>query len=146
MAPTPISTLTPTFQVYPRFLAKNFVPPTQETQFLEGPTPLPPSLMTEERGGLTMKCASEMCLWKKGSAECCAECWEKSDVISISTMYRYYFHTEYSGKSWTLINFFKNSTAPWRIFNNVLARKLTIMMIRHWFTSWKCHCQHKRCT
>ena len=29
----------PSFQVYPPFLAKNFVPP-QVTQFLEGPTPL----------------------------------------------------------------------------------------------------------
>ena len=38
----PISTSTPPFQVYPPFLAKNFVPPPQVTQFLESPTPPPP--------------------------------------------------------------------------------------------------------
>ena len=32
----------PPFQVYPPFLAKNFIPSPQVTQFLEGPTP-PPS-------------------------------------------------------------------------------------------------------
>ena len=38
---TPISKSTPPFQVYPPFLAKNFVPP-KVTQFLEGLTPPPP--------------------------------------------------------------------------------------------------------
>ena len=38
VATPPISTSIPPFQVYPLFLAKNFIPP-QVTQFLEGPTP-----------------------------------------------------------------------------------------------------------
>ena len=46
----PISTLTPSFQVYLPFLAKNFEPP-QVTQFLEGPNHPPPSFNKEGVGG-----------------------------------------------------------------------------------------------
>ena len=55
VAPPPISTSTsPSFQVYPPFLAKNFVLP-QVTQFSEGPTPLPlPAFFNKGWGGPTM--------------------------------------------------------------------------------------------
>ena len=42
--PTPHFYIEPPFQAYPPFLAKNFVPPLQVTQFLEGST-LSPSLI-----------------------------------------------------------------------------------------------------
>ena len=51
------------FQVYTPFLAKHFVPHPQVTQFLGGPTPIPPLIRGDRGFQVCYICQSKLYVW-----------------------------------------------------------------------------------